>query len=147
MSAQTIIELGAGQSSFALTAAASKTGGIVYSFDLTPESICRLFPEGEGVLEGHPKFRFTAENDMFAVSKWSREVDFLLIDTSHTYEHTKFELEQWGNWVRPGGIIIMHDTSIHWIDCRRAMTEYLEKTGYPAVHFPNQNGFSIIYKS
>src|SRR3990167_5373082 len=71
MSAQTIIELGAGQSSFALTAEASKTGGIVYSFDLTPESICRLFPEGEGVLEGHPKFRFTAENDMFAVDRKS----------------------------------------------------------------------------
>lgn len=144
ISAQRIVELGAGQSSFALTAAASKTGGCVHSFDLTRGAICRLFPKGEGLLDHHPKFIFTAGNDLDPV--YTKDIDFLFIDTSHTYEHTKLELDKWGERVRVGGIIAMHDTSIHWPECRKAMMEYIEANGYPAVHFPNQNGFSIIYK-
>jgi cephalosporin hydroxylase len=36
----------------------------------------------------------------------------LFIDTSHAYEHTLWELENWSSKVRPGGVIVCHDTEL-----------------------------------
>ena len=52
MKAKVIVELGGGQSSYALTAAANETKGQFYSIDSGKKEVTiRLFPAGEGVLE------------------------------------------------------------------------------------------------
>lgn len=40
---------------------------------------------------------------------WHQPVDFLLIDSSHTYEQTLLELNRWSRWIKVGGTIWLHD--------------------------------------
>ena len=77
INAQTIVELGAGQSTYALTAVANKTGGEFYSIDLGEDSHLRLFPEGKGVLEQEPRYHFINKKALEAVKTWSFPIDFL----------------------------------------------------------------------
>jgi predicted O-methyltransferase YrrM len=39
-------------------------------------------------------------------------IDLLFIDTSHEYEHTKEELKTYWPLVKPGGLMIFHDTNL-----------------------------------
>ncbi|MEK6884328.1 MAG: hypothetical protein AABY22_32150, partial [Nanoarchaeota archaeon] len=54
--AKVLLEIGSGQSTFALTAAANENEAEFYSIDLGKSSNLRLFPEGEGVLEKEPRY-------------------------------------------------------------------------------------------
>ena len=154
--AKTVVEIGAGQSTYALTAAVNKTKGEFYSIDLSEESRLRLFPQGEGVLEKEPRYHFIKGNSVIndtplgdsVVKSWDKEIDFLFIDSAHTYDVTIKELNLWVKWVRKGGIICLHDTSTHWTDCRKALEDYLadKKDQFLRLQFENQNGFTILKK-
>lgn len=39
-------------------------------------------------------------------------IDFLLLDTSHSYEQTAAEWEHWEKYVKVGGLIFFHDTQL-----------------------------------
>jgi predicted O-methyltransferase YrrM len=39
------------------------------------------------------------------------KIDVLFIDTSHTYEHTKKEIEVWSKYLSENGVMIFHDTN------------------------------------
>lgn len=153
INAQTIVELGAGQSTFALTAAANMTKGQFYSFDMgpAPQTWCRGFPTGIGILENEERFHFTQISDIDAEKSWSKPIDFLFLDTSHTYQHTRQELEVWPRHVRQGGIFVMHDTAHEAGDgmgCRKALNEWIDSSKYTIVHLldPKIIGLSIMVK-
>lgn len=141
MNAKTIVELGAGQSTYALLVAAIETDGILYSIDVDEEykAPLRNYPQGKEFLK-HKSLIQIAGDDIEVVETWDKEIDFLLIDTSHLYDHTKRELETWPDFVRPGGIIAMHDTAHKKgfkIGCRTALNEWLQdvpKNKYTAIH-------------
>ena len=65
-------------------------------------------------------------------------VDIVFIDTQHTYEQTKLEIELYRPFVRPGGRMIFHDTAI--VETGNAVTPqppYPVRTaieGYVAAH-------------
>lgn len=40
------------------------------------------------------------------------EIDLIYIDSDHTYKHAKAELELWWPAIKPGGILVMHDSSV-----------------------------------
>lgn len=40
------------------------------------------------------------------------EIDLIYIDSDHTYKHAKAELELWWSAIKPGGLMIMHDSSV-----------------------------------
>ena len=143
-----LVEIGAGQSTFALTAAVNITGGQLYSHDFLDWAILREFAEGKGVLDKEERYQFVAGDNLVTGKTWDKPIDFIFIDSSHTYEGTKAELELWGKWVVPGGMITMHDTRTEWSDCRKAMVEFLAEQGdqYKVTHLTNQNGFSILQK-
>ena len=42
---------------------------------------------------------------------WDKPIDILHIDGRHRYEDVKEDYENWSRFVRPGGIILLHDTS------------------------------------
>jgi len=51
------------------------------------------------------------EGDFFDVAKtWDKSIDILHIDGFHSYDFTKSVFEVWSKFVRPGGIILFHDT-------------------------------------
>lgn len=43
---------------------------------------------------------------------WTIPVGFVFIDASHSYEGCKLDAETWGPWLKPGGLMAFHDTTI-----------------------------------
>jgi len=151
MNAKVLVELGAGQSTYALTAVANKTNGHLWSIDYVSDAHLRLYPEGKGVLEKEKSVTFIVGDSVEASVAWKKEIDFLLIDTNNRYEHTVNELKAWTPFVKTGGVIMMHDTAstdpIH-SGCRKALDEFLaENEHYKAVHLLDTKflGMSVIF--
>jgi|SRR3990167_284340 len=147
--AKTILEIGSGQSTFALTAAANENKGQFYSIDLTPaSSSLRLFPEGGGVLDKEERYH-PIESDSLDVI-WHLPIDFFFLDSGHTYDLTLAELKKYTPFVKKGGWIVCHDTGEFnneaFADCRRAMLDFLTEVGWDFRTMNCQSGFSIIKK-
>lgn len=106
-----IIELGVrtGNSTSALLAAAEEGGGHLWSVDIIvpPVPVAWLDDEAWTFLHGsdvHPEIVRRIKEDT------APGVDVLFIDSSHEYEHTLEELRTYVPMVRPGGVVLMHDT-------------------------------------
>ena len=146
--AQSICEIGAGQSTYVLTAAANANEGQFYSVDLTKEARERLFPDAYN-LDLEPRYHFVHGNSLEVVKTWDKPIDFLFIDSGHEYNLTLNELKSWAPFVKEGSFICMHDTGLfnnNFADCRRAMLDFLAETGWKFRTMDNQNGLSIIRK-
>jgi hypothetical protein len=61
-----------------------------------------------------PYWRLRVGDDMAPETRaWApAELDVLFIDTSHHYEHTLAELRTYAPRVKPGGVILLHDTEV-----------------------------------
>lgn len=105
--APVIAELGTrtGESTSAFLAGAAASGGHVWSVDIGPST-------NEWAAYG--MWDFLSADDMSdeAAQFVPDELDILFIDTSHRYEHTLAELRRFGQRVRPGGLILMHDVEL-----------------------------------
>ena len=153
INAQVIVELGIGESTFALVAAANKTKGQLYSIDINEGGIERSSPGGANVLRKEPRYHYI-EGDTRELGKtWDKKIDFLLHDTDHTYETTKTELKLWPQWVRSGGIIFAHDTAHEagsGMGCRQAYDEFMEEHAkeYKIIHLLDTKtiGGSVLIK-
>lgn len=126
-----VVELGCGYSTVALLAGVNKTGGQLYSCDMSRDSLNR-----SGLLDQireDPRLHYVEMDDMEFVKMWGKPIDFLFHDTSHTYEHTKAELLAWTPFVRRGGMIFAHDMAHETgigMGCRKAYDEFMkEHTG------------------
>jgi predicted O-methyltransferase YrrM len=42
-------------------------------------------------------------------SWWGRELDLVFVDGGHTEEHAQADYAGWARWVRPGGVLVIHD--------------------------------------
>lgn len=151
LGAKCVVELGAGQSTYVLATAVKETGGEFFSVDLDPSAHQRGFPEGRGILQKEPRYHFIPGNDLDAVSRWKRWIDFLFIDTNHIREHTKAELEAWAPRVRPGGKIALHDThhlSGHAVGCKAGLEDFLRENPdcFEVRHIESCGGLSILTK-
>lgn len=104
-----IAELGTrtGQSTSALLAGASASGGHVWSVDLDRVRVPPWW-ENSGL------WSFLVADDMSdeAAAWLPDELDILFIDTSHLYDHTLGELRLYVPRVRPGGTVLMHDVEL-----------------------------------
>lgn len=136
-----VVELGVrhGESTTALIAAVNDSGGHLYSADIVDCS---------GVHRGEPNWTFILGDDMDIVKEWNRLIDHLFIDSGHTYEHTLAELREWGQWVKPGGIITLHDTNMPiYPGVPRAIEKYLEEhPSYGYIEHPECLGLGVIRK-
>jgi predicted O-methyltransferase YrrM len=82
--------------------------------------------------------------------------DILFIDTSHAYEHTLWELRNWGQKVRSGGLIVCHDTELQRpfdppcpptdpdFPVRSAIEVFCAETGNRWTNIPGCWGLGII---
>ena len=111
--AKTILELGVmtGESTRALLKAATENGGHLYSVELGDSNLSQVNEAlKNGGFEDTSLWTFTCGDDLDVAKHWTKPVDFLFIDTSHTYEHTMSELEAYSKFVVQQGVIVMHDT-------------------------------------
>jgi predicted O-methyltransferase YrrM len=105
LNAQHVIELGTrtGVSTIAWLHALARTGGRLTSVDLDVRP-----PIGE-----HAHWTFIQGDDMDPAISSSLDVaDIVFIDTSHHYTHTLRELHTYRWLVKPGGLIVCHDTEL-----------------------------------
>jgi predicted O-methyltransferase YrrM len=80
---------------------------------------------------GHENWTFvqgeSSDCDLLDAVGLPTRLDLLFIDTSHTYEQTKRELEAWERRVKPGGLTLLHDAYEEGV--RRAVAEYCDERG------------------
>ena len=109
MNAQKVVELGVrwGTSTVAWLHGLEQTGGRLWSIDIDPA------PDW---LQ-HPAWSFYRGDDLSAGAlDWipSYDLDIVFVDTSHMFEQTTRELLTYAQFVRPGGVIVLHDTELEW---------------------------------
>jgi hypothetical protein len=81
---------------------------------------------------------------MDVVKTWNKSIDHLFIDTTHRFEHTLSELREWGKWVKPEGIITLHDVSNN--EVMLAINKFMEDTPdkYDLTIFPDSYGLGLL---
>ena len=176
-----LVELGTreGQSTRALRHAANELGIRGISIDLSPTP--------SGFVKNHGKWVHFQEDDIeFATKLRSEEfrkkvlgsnsIDFLFIDTSHEYLHTKQEIESYWPFLSKKSLIVLHDTNLSvskkldvdgriysgWNNSRgvtKAVEEFFDilideksvfsksKGDYVFYHLPWANGILFILKN
>ena len=107
LNAQQILEFGTdvGDSGRIFTEGLKQTGGELTTVDIRECS--------QTWAEGHPRVHFVVQDSR--LFSWSQPIDLLFLDDHFEemdiYAHLIYELERFGVWVRPGGYILIHDTS------------------------------------
>jgi cephalosporin hydroxylase len=146
LNAAHVIELGTrtGVSTIAWLHGLDATGGRLTSVDIDER------PDiGE-----HERWTFVRGDDCDpAVYGTLEPADIVFLDTSHRYDHTLRELNLYRWLVRPGGVIVCHDTMLeHPIDApvkprypvRSAIEEFCTAEGFAWHNRPNCWGLGII---
>jgi predicted O-methyltransferase YrrM len=81
------------------------------------------------------------------------ECDVLFIDSAHTRVHTLMELNLYGHRVRPGGVIVCHDTHFSQDggelpeptgEVADALTEWCEANNLTWVDYPGSFGLGVV---
>ena len=135
-----VVELGVrnGNSTVALLAAVNDSGGHLYSVDI------KDCPGVQDLYGEEPNWTFIRGNDMEVVKSWNKPIDHLFIDTTHTFYHTLMELRDWGKWVKPGGIISLHD--ITNVEIMKAINRYRSENPdkYNFTTFDGSYGLGLL---
>jgi len=142
----TVIELGVrtGNSTAAFLAAVEKHGGHVHSVDVARPKVPWF---------AHRQWTFHLGDDL-AVADDLPDCDLLFIDTSHHYGHTRAELDAYVPKVRPGGVVLLHDTELERPDTapesdpafpvRTAIDEYCADHDLDVEYVPGCYGLGVI---
>lgn len=126
--AKTIVELGVrwGSSTVAFLVYCHCNDSRLYSVDIEDCGVAKSIMKALGLMK---YWTFTQINDIEYVNIWNRTnrmIDFLFIDTDHTYELTTKELDIYNGFVRKGGIIFFHDSDKEGVVM--AYNEFLKKS-------------------
>jgi lipopolysaccharide biosynthesis protein/predicted O-methyltransferase YrrM/predicted nuclease with TOPRIM domain len=157
--ARKIVELGTrgGNSTIALLAGAVETEGHVISVDWgkgaehadeppTWDALAQTSTLITDKLGLGDYWRLVIADTAEFAREYDDEIDLLFIDTGHSYDQTKKELDVWGRKVVNGGFIILHDT-VSFPEQNKAIWDFLDD--YPSSDFvehKNCNGLGIIIK-
>jgi predicted O-methyltransferase YrrM len=144
--ARHVIELGTrtGVSTVAWLYALEQTGGRLTSVDVD---------EKPGIGD-YPHRTFIQGDDTDPELFESLEMaDIVFIDTSHIYEHTLRELNLYRWVVKPGGVIVCHDTELQspigapprpLFPVKTAIKEFVGQHGYHWFNFQDCFGLGVI---
>lgn len=135
-----VIELGVrtGNSTAAFLAAAQAWDGDVWSVDVEEPLVPRHW-------RALPFWHLLVADDLSpqALAFCPGSADVLFIDTSHYYEQTLQELRAYVPRVRPGGVVLMHDTKAAgtrfgpgWPEVSRALNDWSAESGLSWRDFP-----------
>jgi predicted O-methyltransferase YrrM len=145
--AQHVIELGTrtGVSTIAWLYGLEQTGGRLTSVDI----------DVKPAIGDYDHWTFIRGDDLDGDLFASLEpADIVFIDTSHTLEQTRRELALYRWLVKPGGVIVCHDTELaHPEDSppsdpafpvKRAILEFVREHGYHWFNFADCFGLGVI---
>lgn len=117
-----IIEIGVGDgnSTSAWLIGARDSGAEVWSVDLVPTDRARQL---ETIC---PEWTYVVGDSVEMEPQAPYDADVLFIDSDHSYTTTKAELVAYAKHVRPGGIILLHDTDGTHPGVNQALDELYE---------------------
>lgn len=146
--AKLVLELGtrSGESMVALLEGVHGTGGELYSVDIDP---CESAKSKVDLYKLGGRWHFVLSDDIKFGLEWPKEklFDLIFIDTAHTYEQTKKEIEVFEPLVRSGGILAFHDSSSHAEGVLKPIYEMMAMhPSYELELHKNNNGLAIIRK-
>lgn len=136
-----VLELGSrdGTSTGVLLEGVVEHGGEVWSVDIDPQYA--------DAWRGHPRWHFGACDSCnvpaLREAGLPEQLDVVFIDSDHTYDRTRNELDAWLPRVRPGGVVILHDTE-SFPDVKKALLEVVRERGLKVELKTNCNGLGII---
>jgi len=140
--ASKVIELGVrgGNSCSAFLAGVERSGGELWSVDVAHPQV----PDWWGGLDfWHPLVADDLSPE--AVAHCPDDADVLFIDTSHYYPHTLQELRLYVPKVRPGGIVLLHDSDrAEWPDVGKSLDEFCAETGLTWYSHDFWHGLGVI---
>ena len=146
LDAKHVIELGTrtGVSTIAWLYALEQTGGRLTSVDIDAKPPIGDYP--------HWTYLQGDDTDVNVIGQLD-EADIVFIDTSHLYEHTVFELATYRWLVKPGGLMVLHDTMLPIPEgapprplypVRKAVDEFIAETGFAVQFHEDCWGLAVI---
>ncbi len=73
---------------------------------------------------------------------WEKPIDILHIDGRHRYEDVKEDFETWRKFVRPGGVILLHDTIVEKENYE--VKRFFAEIDMPKTNFVRSNGLGVV---
>lgn len=149
--AMNVVEIGVGHSTIPLLLGCRRNGGRLFSTDIACQS-------HEYTVKELWKFPYTVNwtvrcgiDSLEMAKQWQGgEIDFLYLDSSHAYEHTRKEIDAWMSHVRTGGWMVFHDVTSNVDMVFRAISEFImrrdNKYFYEYYHLPDYYGFGVMIK-
>lgn len=136
-----ILDFGTGWGKLVISIALACPQATIFTFD--PGTPYQNYEEiVTKYLEPFSNINFEINNSQSYV--WVEDLDVLSIDASHTYEDTKFEIERFYPFVKPGGIILMHDYVVEHVGVKQAVDEYLSL--HPEYQILESAGYTTVIK-
>lgn len=146
LDAKHVIELGTrtGVSTVAWLYALEHTGGRLTSIDIDAQPPIGEWPHWTFIQGDDLDPRITSELD---------PADIVFIDTSHLYEHTRSELAVYRHLVKPGGLMVLHDTQLvrpegapafPRFPVRKAITEFVADQRLEWLEHTDSWGLAVI---
>jgi predicted O-methyltransferase YrrM len=146
LDAQHVIELGSrsGVSTVAWLYALAGTGGRLTSVDLDRAPDIGIHEHWTHIQGDDLNPDIVASLDM---------ADIVFIDTSHLYDQTVQELNIYRHLVRPGGVLVLHDTMLPTPEgapprplypVRKAVEEFVADNGFDWHNYPDSWGLAVI---
>lgn len=144
-----VVELGVntGESTVALLEAVEATDGEVISVDIEdPHPQVRPMLDSYGLTK---RWTFYKSDDIVFGLHWpkAKQADLIFVDTCHEYFHTKEEIRIYEPILRPGGIMVFHDTVTFFDGVQKPIFEFLAThKNWSYENKPNCNGLGILRK-
>lgn len=140
LGAKQVLELGVRDavSTSAFLAALHETDGHLYSIDVNiPRHKINEFNDPRwSFFQGFSTGPLVSSPDL------PEQFDLVFVDTDHTYELTRHEIDAWATRIHSGGLMVFHDTNLERFDhhtteqppypVRKAVEEWVQKAS-PAV--------------
>ena len=147
MEAKKVLELGVntGESTVAFLEALKVTGGRLTSVDIVPCLGARSMIDAYGLSD---IWTFVQEDDLTFVKKWDKgQLDIIFIDTSHEQAQTEKEIEVYEPLVRPGGLLLFHDTMSYPGGVMQPLRAFIDAhPDYRLFNVEHCNGLGVVRK-
>lgn len=135
-----VFEIGVrgGVSTAALLVGVHEHGGHVWSLDVINCSQAYDDPSWT-FIHGH-----SVQDAPRILEQLPKELDVFFLDADHTLENTRQELKIYGARVKPGGLILCHDTDLEGAAVREALDEYAKQINRVPVYHINSYGMGEL---
>lgn len=145
--AKNVVEIGVGHSTTPLILACKRNGGRLFSTDIGTihELLVKEYSDIWTVKLGIDSIEMGKQYNV----NNRGYIDFLYLDTSHTYDQTSKELEVWMPHMKIGGWFVLHDVSSCCQTVFRAISDYIIKINDVNLeyhHYPYAYGFGILIR-